>query len=144
MAKLTKAQREWRPGMKKKPRSTKVMFASTVLTCEAFLAIFVTLAAFGLKRAEPAVVLSLGAAMAVMCIVTCALLRKPAGYIIGWILQVLFFLTGFILVDMFYLSVFFGLCWWYALKKGGEMDVEDKRRSAAQAQWDRTHPNVES
>ena len=39
MAKLTKAQREC-SGMKKKPRSTKVMFASTVLTCEAFLAIF--------------------------------------------------------------------------------------------------------
>ena len=88
--------------------------------------------------------LSLGAAMAVLCIVTCALLRKPAGDVIGWILQVLFFLTGFILVDMFYLSVFFGLCWWYALKKGGEMDVEDKRRAAAQAEWDRAHPNVES
>ena len=50
MAKLTRAQREWRPGMKKKLRSTKMMFASTVLVCEALLAVFVTLAAFGLKR----------------------------------------------------------------------------------------------
>lgn len=144
MAKLTKAQREWRPGMQKKQRSTKVMFASTVLVCEAFLAIFVTLAAFGLKRAEPVVILSLGAALAVLCIVTCALLRKPAGYLIGWILQVIFFATGFILVDMFYLSVFFGLCWWYALKKGGEMDVEDRRRAAAQAQWERQQPTKDS
>ena len=36
MARLTKAQREWRPGMPKKRRSTKVMFASTVLLLEAF------------------------------------------------------------------------------------------------------------
>src|SRR5690606_33240472 len=64
MAKLTRAQREWRPGMKKKQRSTKMMFASTVLVCEALLAVFVTLAAFGLKRGgEPVVVLSLGAAV---------------------------------------------------------------------------------
>jgi dihydrofolate synthase/folylpolyglutamate synthase len=36
MAKLTKAQREWQPGMPKKRRSTKVLFASTVLLLEAF------------------------------------------------------------------------------------------------------------
>lgn len=140
MAKLTKSQREWRPGMKKKLRSTKVMFASTVLLCEAFLAIFVTLAAFGLKRGEPAVVLSLGAAVAVLCILTCAILRKSFGYMVGWILQVVFFLCGFILPDMFYLSVLFALCWWYALKKGGEIDVENKRRAAAQDAWDQAHP----
>ncbi len=50
MAKLTKAQREWRPGMPKKRRSTRVMFASTVLPLEAFVAFFVTLAFFGLTR----------------------------------------------------------------------------------------------
>ena len=49
MAKLTKAQREWRPGMPKKRRSTKVMFASTVLLLEAFVVFFGTLAVFGLR-----------------------------------------------------------------------------------------------
>ena len=59
MAKLTKAQREWRPGMPKKRRSTKVMFASTVLLLEAFVAFFATLAVFGLRRGEisPALIL---------------------------------------------------------------------------------------
>ncbi|WP_413454489.1 DUF4233 domain-containing protein [Glutamicibacter sp. FR1] len=140
MAKLTRAQREWRPGMKKKQRSTKMMFASTVLVCEALLAVFVTLAAFGLKRGEPAVVLSLGAAVALLCIFNCALLGKKIGYIIGWILQVVFFLSGFILVDMFYLAAAFALCWWFALSKGGEIDVENKRRAAAQEAWERANP----
>lgn len=140
MAKLTRAQREWRPGMKKKQRSTKMMFASTVLVCEALLAVFVTLAAFGLKRGEPAVVLSLGAAVALLCIFNCALLGKKIGYIIGWILQVVFFLSGFILVDMFYLAAAFALCWWFALSKGGEIDVENRRRAAAQEAWEKANP----
>lgn len=140
MAKLTRAQREWRPGMKKKQRSTKMMFASTVLVCEALLAVFVTLAAFGLKRGEPAVVLSLGAAVALLCIFNCALQGKKIGYIIGWILQVVFFLSGFILVDMFYLAAAFALCWWFALSKGEEIDVENKRRAAAQEAWEKANP----
>lgn len=140
MAKLTRAQREWRPGMKKKQRSVKMMFASTVLVCEALLAVFVTLAAFGLKRGEPAVVLSLGAAVALLCIFNCALLGKKIGYIIGWILQVVFFLSGFILVDMFYLAAAFALCWWFALSKGEEIDVENKRRAAAQEAWEKANP----
>lgn len=44
---MTKAQREWRPGMPKKRRSTKVMFASTVLLLEAFVVFFATLTVFG-------------------------------------------------------------------------------------------------
>ncbi|MGC0268164.1 DUF4233 domain-containing protein [Glutamicibacter soli] len=140
MAKLTRAQREWRPGMQKKQRSVKTMFASTVLVCEALLAVFVTLAAFGLKRGEPAVILSLGAAVAVLCIVTCALLTKKIGFIIGWALQVVFFLSGFILVDMFYLASAFTLCWWYALSKGESMDRENAQRAAAQEAWDKAHP----
>ena len=62
MAKLTKAQREWRPGMPKKRRSTKVMFASTVLLLEAFVVLFGTLAVFGLRRDEfpPALIFSVG------------------------------------------------------------------------------------
>lgn len=140
MAKLTRAQREWHPGMKKKQRSTKTMFASTVLVCEALLAVFVTLAAFGLKRGEPVVVLSLGAVVALLCIVNCALLGKKIGYIIGWALQLVFFLCGFILVDMFYLAAAFALCWWYALTKGEEIDVENKRRAAAQEAWEKEHP----
>lgn len=141
MAKLTRAQREWRPGMKKTPRSTKMMFASTVLVCEALLAVFVTLAAFGLKRGgEPVVVLTLGAVVALLCVLNCALLGKKIGYIIGWALQVVFFLTGFILVDMFYLAAAFALCWWYALSKGEEIDVENRRRAAAQEAWEQAHP----
>ncbi|MHC6176861.1 DUF4233 domain-containing protein [Glutamicibacter sp. X7] len=144
MARLTKAQREWRPGMPKKQRSTKVMFASTVLSLEALLALFVTLAAFGLKRAEPQIILPLGALLIVLCIGTCAFLRKPWGYYLGWAIQLVFILSGLLLVDMFYVGVAFALCWWYALTKGGAIDVENARRAQEQAEWERQNPPVES
>lgn len=146
MARLTRAQREWRPGLTKKPRSLKVMLASTVLSLEAFVALFFTLATFGLKRSEvpEVIILSGGGVLILLCIITCAFLRKPAGIIAGWIIQVLFILTGFVMPDMFYIGAAFAACWWYALYKGEAMDVENKRRAAEQAEWERNNPPVES
>lgn len=79
VARLTKAQREWRPGMPKKRRSTKVMFASTVLLLEAFVAFFGTLVVFGLKRGEvpPGIILGVGITLSVVLVLACAVLSKP-------------------------------------------------------------------
>ncbi|TLK50152.1 DUF4233 domain-containing protein [Glutamicibacter sp. V16R2B1] len=146
MARLTKAQREWRPGMRKKPRSLKIILASSVLSLEAFVALFFTLATLGLKRSEvaPGLILGGGAVMIALCIITCAFLRKPFGIVMGWIIQLMFILCGFVLADMFYIGAAFAACWWYALYKGGQMDVENKRREAEQAEWERNNPPVES
>ncbi|WP_411734085.1 DUF4233 domain-containing protein [Paeniglutamicibacter sp.] len=142
MAKMTKAQREWRPGVPKKPRSTRVMFASTVLVLEAFLAIFVALALFGLKGEElsGALVIGAGVVVALICIFTCALLKKPLGYAIGWALQLLFIFTGFLLTSMFFIGAAFAATWWYAVTKGHTMDLETARRAREQAAWDAAHP----
>ena len=83
--------------------------------------------------------LSLGAVLALLCIFNCALLGKKIGYIIGWACRSLSFLSGFLLVDMFYLAAAFALCWWYALYKGEEIDVENKRRAAAQEAWEQAN-----
>ncbi|GAA5229152.1 DUF4233 domain-containing protein [Paeniglutamicibacter antarcticus] len=146
MAKMTKAQREWRPGQPKKVRSTRVLFASTVLTLEALLALFVALALFGLKRDEfaPVMVLGAGALMAVACTMTCALLKKPVGYAIGWALQLLFILTGFLLPSMFFIGAAFAATWWYAVTKGHTMDLETARRAREQEVWDAEHPEAET
>ena len=112
MAKLTKAQREWRPGMPKKRRSTKVMFASTVLLLEAFVAFFATLAVFGLKRGRvPAgLILSVGIALSLVLILACAVLSQAVGRGLGWILQLVLILTGFVEPMMFVVGVLFAVC----------------------------------
>ena len=142
MAKLTKAQREWRPGMPKKRRSVKVMFASTVLTLEAFVVLFGTLAVFGLHRETipPALLLGGGVLLAAALVGTCALLAKPAGPIIGWILQLVIIATGFLEPMMFVVGILFALTWWYGLKAGMRLDRENRERDRQQAEWEREHP----
>ena len=135
MAKLTKAQREWRPGMPKKRRSTKVMFASTVLLLEAFVAFFGTLVVFGLKRGEvaPGIILGVGITLSVVLVLACAVLSKPWGVGLGWGLQVLLILTGIAEPMMF------AICWWYGIRTGMRIDREVAQRDREQAEWDVAH-----
>lgn len=144
MARMTKAQRDWRPGQKKKARSAKTMFASTVLTLEAFVMLFFTLTVFGLRRDElnPTLILGGGIGLAVVCILTCALLREPLGYWIGWGIQLVMILLGFLEPSMFIIGVLFALTWWYAVVKGGAMDKESKARALEQEAWERDNPEA--
>ncbi|BAS17749.1 hypothetical protein AHiyo8_60520 [Arthrobacter sp. Hiyo8] len=141
MAKLTKAQREWRPGMPKKRRSTKVMFASTVLLLEAFVAFFATLAVFGLKRGEvqPALILTFGISLSVILILACAVLSKPWGIGVGWVMQLVLILSGFVEPTMFVVGVLFAACWWYGIRAGMRIDRENAQRDREQAEWNASH-----
>ena len=141
MARLTNAQREWRPGMKKKRRSIRTMFASTVLTLEAFLVFFAALTVYGLRKDIPGpLTLGVGIGLAVVCILACALLTKPLGYWIGWGIQGVLFLIGFIEPTMFIIAILFTATWWYAVAKGRAMDRENAERDRLQAEWEAAHP----
>ena len=146
MAKLTKAQREWRPGMPKKRRSTKVMFASTVLLLEAFVVFFATLAVFGLRRGEfpPALILGIGIGLSVVMIFACAVLSKPWGVGLGWILQIVLILAGIIEPMMFLVGGLFGLAWWYGIRTGIRIDSEAAQREREQAEWNAAHPDAQA
>lgn len=141
MVKMTKAQREWRPGMPKKRRSTKVMFASTVLLLEAFVAFFGTLAVFGLRRGEvaPGIILGVGIALSVVLVLACAVLSKPWGIAVGWALQLVLILTGFAEPTMFIVGILFAICWWYGIRAGMRIDREVAQRDREQAEWDAAH-----
>ena len=146
MAKLTKAQREWRPGMPKKRRSTKVMFASTVLLLEAFVVLFGTLTVFGLRRDEfpPVLIFSVGAGSAHNNVFTCAVLNKPWGVALGWILQIVLILTGLLEPAMFVVGGLFAVAWWYGIRTGIRIDRESVQREREQAAWDAAHPQDQS
>jgi len=146
MAKLTKAQREWRPGMPKKRRSTKLMFASTVLLLEAFVALFGTLAVFGLRRGEfpPVLVFGLGIGLALVLALTCAVLTKPWGVALGWVLQLVLILAGFVEPTMFVVGALFALTWWYGIRTGIRIDREAAQRDREQAAWEAANPETPS
>ena len=142
MAKLTKAQRDWRPGMPKKRRSTKVMFASTVLLLEAFVVLFGTLAVFGLRRNEfpPALIFAVGIGLCLVFIFTCAVLTKPWGVGLGWILQLVLILAGIVEPTMYVVGLLFAISWWYGIRTGIRIDAEAAKRAREQAEWDAAHP----
>lgn len=139
MAKLTKAQREWRPGMPKPRRSTKVLFASTVLALEAFVALFAALAIFGLHGKDP-LLLILGVLLAVVLFASCAFMAKRWGPALGWVLQLVLIASGFLESTMFIIGVLFTLAWWYGLHTGARIDRENVQREREQAAWEAEHP----
>ena len=145
MARMTKAQREWRPGQPKKPRSIKMMFASSVLSIEAFIVFFAALAAFGLSArdwttAGKAWLMGGSVVLAIIFLLTCGVLRKPWGYPLGWALQVVLIATGVLVPAMFVIGVLCALAWWYAVVKGGSMDRENVQRAEEQRRWEAENP----
>lgn len=144
MPRQTRAQREWRPGQVRAPRSVKTLFASTVLCLEAVLLFFFSLMAWGLNQNEWYAWWLLGGslALAVLLIGTCAILQRPGGYVFGWVLQfvMLFGFIGVALVTSQGLIVplaaipgaAFMACWWYALNKGEQLDDEKLDRFRAE------------
>lgn len=142
MAKLTKAQREWQPGMPKKRRSTKVMFASTVLLLEAFVVLFGTLTVFGLRRDEfpPVLIFAVGITLSLVYAFTPAVLTRPWGVALGWILQIVLILAGILEPAMFLVGGLFAVAWWYGIRTGIRIDREAAQRERDQAAWEASHP----
>ncbi|WP_323958557.1 DUF4233 domain-containing protein [Arthrobacter sp. JZ12] len=142
MVRQTRAQREWRPGMPKKRRSIRVMFASTVLLLEAFVVLFATLVVFGLRGDSIPVglILGFGLALSALLVAACAVLTKPFGISLGWVLQVLIIATGFAEPMMFLVGALFAFAWLYAVRTGARLDRENVERDRAQAEWERANP----
>ncbi|MBT1003835.1 DUF4233 domain-containing protein [Paenarthrobacter sp. DKR-5] len=142
MARLTKAQRDWRPGTPKRRRSTRVMFTSTVLGLEAFVAFFATLVVFGQHTGNlpGAVTLVAGLLLSVILVASCAFMAKPWGVLLGWILQLVLICLGFVEPMMFLVGVLFAAAWWYAVRTGRRIDREVAAREKAQAEWEQAHP----
>ena len=103
-------------------KSTKRSLASIVLGFESFVIFFATLAAFGLKLANPEWVFGVGLSLALLCIVTPALLSKPFGYLIGWGIQAVVFISGFWLWGMFIIGAILIGMWIWALVAGSTID----------------------
>jgi hypothetical protein len=113
----------------KKTKSSKRALASIVLSFEAFVVFFATLAAFGLKVGDPAinlpdtqVIWGIGLSFAILCILTPAVLRKPWGYLIGWAIQAAMLVSGFWLWGMFLIAGLTTSMWIWALIAGGTID----------------------
>lgn len=68
--------------------------------------------------------LTVGLGLTVLCLVAAGLLRSPAGYALGWVVQALAIGTGFVITAMFVLGLIFGALWWTAVWLGVKIERE--------------------
>lgn len=117
-------------------RSAKHQFAVTMLTLEAFVVFFATLAVHGLRLAPPSVVWTVGLSLTAAFLVVAGLLRWPGGYVAGSVLQVLVLAGGVLLVEIrdvaLVVGVVFAALWVASLRLGGRIDRERAERAQAE------------
>lgn len=66
-----------------------------------------------------------------LCVALCALVTRPGGVALGWVLQVALVVSGLVLPLMYFLGVVFAGIWWASVHYGRKVD-EAKARFAAQ------------
>lgn len=135
-----------RPGDAIKPkRSARVQFASTTLVLEAFVLLFATLAAYGLRTVpslwpsgvapSATAVWVAGGVFVVVLLVLSRLVSAPGGYLAGTLVQLPVVATGFAVPMMFVLGGLFAVLWVVALRLGSRIDRE-------RAAYDAAHPST--
>lgn len=98
--------------------------AAIVLGLDAFVVVFAALAAFGLRRLDPAAAFGGAAAFIVVCLVGAGLVRRalPAALAIGWLAQVALIACGLLLTPMYFVGGGSLLLWVWCLWRGARAD----------------------
>ncbi|GAA0942701.1 DUF4233 domain-containing protein [Nonomuraea longicatena] len=91
------------PGMRR--------LGASVLGLEAIVAGLVTPVAIVVGGVEPVLAVTAGLGLALLCVVAAGMLKRPVGYVLGSLAQVLAICTGFLVTPMFFLGAIFGALW---------------------------------
>ncbi|MEV4088416.1 DUF4233 domain-containing protein [Nonomuraea fuscirosea] len=91
------------PGMRR--------LGASVLGMEAIVAGLITPVAISVGGVEPGLAVAVGIGLLVLCVVAVGMLKRPVGYVVGSVVQVLAIATGFLVPTMFFLGVIFAALW---------------------------------
>ena len=102
---------------------------SAVLLFEAIVLALAIPVALSLSHTDNTTVLRIGITLVVLCFVAAGLLgRGSVGLAIGWSIQVVAVLSGFVVPTMFFLGGLFALLWFYAIRLGRKGDAATAAR----------------
>lgn len=102
--------------------STQRTLASMLLAFESFVIFFATLVAFGLRVANVPAIWAVGLSLAILMIVSPAVLRTKNSYYWGWFLQLVTLLTGIWVPLMWVVGAIFICLWAWAMIAGSTID----------------------
>lgn len=97
---------------------------AAVLTFEFIVIALAVPVAVAVSDVEARVAVPIGLALALACLLAAALLRSPAGYVLGSALQVLAIATGFVVPVMFVLGGLFAFLWFLARYLARQLERE--------------------
>lgn len=81
---------------------------------------------------DPAVAGVIGGGLAILCLLTAGMLRRPWAYWVGHGIQVATFLTGFLVPIMFFIGLMFASLWLGAFFLGRRIEADKARWAAAE------------
>lgn len=131
---MTAAADEPRPARTRRARGAAESLGSIVLAFESIIVFLGGLAIFGLKALPSAIPpwwgIVAGTVLAIVMILTARTLRHRWGIVLGWVLQGVVALGGFLVPSLFVVAVIFGGMWAYATIKGASLDARNARLAA--------------
>lgn len=119
-----------RAGRPRRARTVKESLGSIVLGFESVIVFLATLVAFGLKAADPVIVLVGGGVVCLALVATLGLLDRPVGFRIGWVLQFVIVASGVLVPIMFAIGAAFVALWTYCMVTGTRLDAQTRRAAA--------------
>ncbi len=105
-------------------RSPRRTLAAATVSLEAFVVFFAGLVAKDLSSLSAGAALALFSGLAVACLLTAGLLRRPWGYGFGWVVQAAVIASGVLVPVMFFLGALFAVLWFFALQQGARIERE--------------------
>lgn len=118
----------------RRPRGAAESLGSIVLAFESIIVFLGGLAVYGLKALPESIPqwwgIVAGAALAAVMLLTAGMLRHRWGIALGWALQVVVALGGFLVPALFLVALIFGAMWGYATIKGASLDARNARLAA--------------
>ena len=125
------------PAAPRRPRRTRgarESLGSVVLGFESIIVFLGGLVVYGLRvlpdGIEPWWGIVAGSVLALGMVVIAGLLRHSWAIAVGWALQVVVLLGGFLVPALVVVAIIFGGMWAYATIKGASLDARNARRAA--------------
>lgn len=107
------------PGMRR--------LGASVLGMEAIVVALMTPVAITIGKVDPPIAVGVGCGLAVLCVIAAGLLKKPFGYVLGSVVQVLTIASGFMVPTMFFLGAIFAALWVTAILVARRVEGATKR-----------------
>jgi len=118
----------------RRPRGAAESLGSIVLAFESIIVFLGGLVVYGLKALPEPIPqwwgIVAGAVVAAAMLLTGRVLRYQWGIVLGWVLQVVVALGGFLVPSLFLVALIFGSMWAYATIKGASLDARNARLAA--------------